>query len=160
MTSCTRATALQHDDGLTEFHLVPSHGTPSHLRKGARSRVLLAEDDGPLRALIAGVLEGDGYEVVEAKDGLELLANIEAALVGDQRPFFVVVADVHMPGLTGLDVLAILRCSFVAAPVILITAFGDDDTRAEAWELGASAVFDKPFELEELRAAVLEAAAG
>jgi CheY-like chemotaxis protein len=134
---------------------------PNQPRKThARSRVLLAEDDGPLRALLVGVLQGDGYEVVEAKDGLELLANIESSLVGDERPLFVVVADVHMPGLTGLDVLAILRCSFVAAPVILITAFGDDDTRAEAWELGASAVFDKPFELEELRAAVLEAAAG
>ena len=162
MNSCTRVTAIHSDDDpLAGFHLMsPPDITSQRQRSVARSRVLLAEDDGPLRALIADVLQGDGYEVVEARDGLELLANIEASLVGEQRPFFVVVADVHMPGLTGLDVLAILRCSFVAAPVILITAFGDDDTRAEARELGASAVFDKPFELEELRAAILEAAAG
>ena len=162
MSASTHAMAIQGDDDrLTAFPAMSAPDSPSQVRKNvARSRVLLAEDDGPLRGLIAGVLKNDGYEVVEAKDGLELLVNIEASLVGDQRPFFVVVADVHMPGLTGLDVLAILRCSFVAAPVILITAFGDDDTRAEAWELGASAVFDKPFELEELRVAVLEAAAG
>ena len=61
-----------------------------------------------------------------------------------------------MPGLTGLDVLAILRCANWATPVILITAFGDEATHAEGRELGAVAVFDKPFNVDALRATVLE----
>ena len=120
--------------------------------------VLLAEDDEAFRRLLASVLEQEGYEVVEARDGLALLASIEDTLtVRRERPeSFLVVADVRMPGLTGLDVLAILRCANWRTPVILITAFGDEATHAEGRELGAVAVFDKPFNVEQLRAAVLE----
>jgi len=90
--------------------------------------VLLAEDDAEFRRLLVSVLEEAGYEVVEAEDGLALLATIEDTLtVRRERPdAFLVVADVRMPGLTGLDVLAILRCANWATPVILITAFGDE----------------------------------
>lgn len=123
-------------------------------------RVLLAEDDAALRRLLAEVLRQDGYEVVEARDGVELLAEIDATLVArwERSDAFVVVADVHMPGFSGLDVLAVLRCAHCATPVILITAFGDAETREEAHELGAVAVFDKPFNLDDLRAALEEAA--
>jgi DNA-binding response OmpR family regulator len=120
--------------------------------------VLLAEDDAAFRHLLASVLEQEGYEVVEAQDGLALLASIENTLtVRRERPDgFLVVADVRMPGLTGLDVLAILRCANWRTPVILITAFGDEATHAEGCELGAVAVFDKPFNVEDLKAMVLE----
>jgi DNA-binding response OmpR family regulator len=120
--------------------------------------VLLAEDDAAFRRLIASVLEEDGYEVVEAEDGVALLACIESVLtVRRERPGgFLVVADVRMPGLGGLDVLAILRCAKRTTPVILITAFGDEPTHAEGRELGAVAVFDKPFDVDRLRAAVRE----
>ena len=120
--------------------------------------VLLAEDDADFRHLLASVLEEDGYEVVQAGDGLALLASIENTLtVRRERPdAFLVVADVRMPGLTGLDVLAILRCANWATPVILITAFGDEATHSEGHELGVVAMFDKPFNVHELRATVLE----
>jgi len=120
--------------------------------------VLLAEDDAEFRHLLATVLAEEGYEVVEAEDGLALLASIEDTLtVRRERPeAFLVVADVRMPGLTGLDVLTILRCANWATPVILITAFGDEATHAEGRELGAVAVFDKPFNVDALRATVLE----
>jgi DNA-binding response OmpR family regulator len=121
--------------------------------------VLLAEDDQAFRELLASVLVEDGYEVVEAADGVSLLAKIESILTArDTAPErFLVVADVRMPGLSGLDVLAILRCANWRTPVILITAFGDDATHAEGRELGAAAVFDKPFDIHALRAAVAEA---
>ncbi len=124
-----------------------------------RRLVLLAEDDLPFRRLIASVLEEDGYEVLEAGDGLGLLANIEATLTvrREQAESFLVVADVRMPGLSGLDVLAILRCANWRTPVILITAFGDEATHAEGRELGAAAVFDKPFDVDQLRSVILEA---
>jgi CheY-like chemotaxis protein len=121
-----------------------------------RRLVLLAEDDPAFRLLIASVLEQEGYEVVEAADGLALLANIEATLRRERADSFLIVADIRMPGLTGLDVLAILRCANWATPVILITAFGDEATHAEGQELGAAAVLDKPFNVEELRSTVVE----
>jgi len=128
------------------------------LERGERRRVLLAEDDGPLRDLLAEVLRADGHEVVEARDGVELLAHIENALVRrwQRADAFVIVADIHMPGFGGLDVLAMLRVANCATPVILITGFGDDEVRDEARELGAVAVLDKPFALDALRAAVQE----
>lgn len=123
-----------------------------------RRLVLLAEDDPAFRLLIASVLQQEGYEVVEAADGLALLANIEATLTlrRERADSFLIVADIRMPGLTGLDVLAILRCANRATPVILITAFGDEATHAEGQELGAAAVLDKPFNVEELRSTVVE----
>jgi DNA-binding response OmpR family regulator len=95
---------------------------------------------------------------VEAEDGVALLANIETTLTlrRERAHSFLIVADIRMPGLTGLDVLAILRCANCTTPVILITAFGDEATHAEGRELGAAAVFDKPFNVEDLRSAVVE----
>ena len=120
--------------------------------------VLVAEDDPAFRRLIASVLADAGYEVIEAADGMALLALIESTLTRrrGRADSFLVVTDVRMPGLGGLDVLAILRCANWATPVILITAFGDEMTHAEGRELGAAAVFDKPFNIDELRRAVLE----
>ena len=123
---------------------------------GRRRLVLLAEDDPAFRRLVASVLEEEGYEVLEAADGVALLANIETTLRRQRADSFLIVADIRMPGLTGLDVLAALRCANWATPVILITAFGDEATHAEGRELGAAAVFDKPFNVEELRTAVVE----
>jgi DNA-binding response OmpR family regulator len=122
--------------------------------------VLVADDKTEMRGLIASVLRKDGYQVDEASDGLELLAVIESLVAhteGRRSPIGMIISDVRMPGLTGLDLLAILRCADWTTPVILITAFGDDETHAQAHELGATAVFDKPFEIDELRAAVRDA---
>lgn len=122
----------------------------------ARRRVLVAEDDPSLRRLIVTVLEQAGYDVVAAADGVELLAQVEELVSAQHAPSdsFVIVTDVNMPKLTGLDVLAVLRCAFARTPVVLITAFGDAETRAEARELGAVTVLDKPFDLDALRSVV------
>jgi len=122
------------------------------------ARVLLAEDDLELRELLAFVLRADGHEVVEARDGNELL---EILTEGMQRgaacePFSLVVSDVRMPGLTAFDVLTRLQRALVDTPVILITAFGDQTTHLRAQRMGASRVFDKPFDFDDLRAAVHE----
>ena len=134
--------------------MVPASDTPPR----RHPLIILAEDDTEFRGLLASVLQEEGYEVVEAPDGLALLASLENTLtVRRERPdAFLVVADVRMPGLSGLDVLAILRCATWRTPVILITAFGDEATHAEGRELGAVAVFDKPFDVDALRAAVKE----
>jgi DNA-binding response OmpR family regulator len=134
-------------------------GRSSLRRLVSRRRVFLAEDDDTLRALVASTLRAAGYHVMEARDGLELLAGLEFALVSEhERPdHLVVVSDIEMPGLSGLDVLTIVRCASLDTACILITAFGDFETVAEAAELGAR-VFHKPFDIDELVTTLVELA--
>ena len=127
--------------------------------QGGAPRVLVAEDDPDMRRLIATSLRMAGNKVVEATDGIDVLDRMETT-IRDLCPdaFDVIVSDINMPGLSGLDVLAALRCTHWTTPVVLITAFGDEETRAEARELGAAAILDKPLDSEALRSAVREAA--
>ncbi|WP_437809793.1 response regulator [Sorangium sp. So ce1078] len=118
-------------------------------------RVLLAEDDRELRLLLATALRRDGYEVLEARDANHLLELMGDALVsGSGAPADVVVSDIRMPGRSGLELLAGLRRDDWATPVVLITAFGDPETHAEAYRLGADAVLDKPLDVDDLRIVV------
>lgn len=123
-----------------------------------KANVLVAEDDPDMRRLVAAVLRGAGHRVVEATDGMQILDRIEST-IWSARPhlFDVIVTDVHMPGLSGLDVLAALRCTRWTTPVILITAFGDEETRSEARALGAIDILDKPFNPDNLKIAVVRA---
>jgi len=123
-------------------------------------RILVAEDDLHMRRLIAHALRTCGYRVVEASDGAEVLTRIESTIWRDRHDSIrAIVADMNMPALTGLDVLAALRCAEVDTPFILITAYGDARMRREAASLGAAAVLDKPFGLTQLRLALRDALA-
>ena len=127
-----------------------------------RPRILLAEDDEEMRRLLSTTLSRDGFEVIEAKDGNDLIR-----LIGDQifegrgEPGIdLIVSDIRMPGLSGMNVLAGLRKADWATPVLLITAFGDKETHQEARRLGAVGVFDKPFDLDDFRTAVMNIIGG
>ena len=122
-----------------------------------RQRILVADDDPDIRALVASVLRQGGYDVVEASNGMEAIDHIAPTVWTKRDGFKANVSDVCMPDLTGLDLLAALRCTKFETPVILMTAFGDEDVRAEARSLGATAVLDKPLNLDELHAAVQNA---
>ena len=122
-----------------------------------RPCVVVAEDDAAMRCLLAEELRRDGCEVIEVADGEELLDCLATACFASGRaaaPVDLIVSDLRMPKLTGMDVLCVLRLARRKTPLILITAFGDEAIRAEARELGASAVLDKPFDVDELRAAI------
>jgi DNA-binding NtrC family response regulator len=121
--------------------------------------VLVADDDDDLRALIAATLRDDHYDVIEARDGAELLAHLDAALDSPTRRPAVIVSDVRMPILSGLGVLSALRRAHVSMPVILITVFVDASIRSVAERLGATGVLAKPFDMDDLRTAVVNAAA-
>ena len=117
--------------------------------------VLLAEDDREMRMLLAAALRQAGYDVVEALDGVDLLDCI--AWVVERRPDWsetVLVSDVRMPAMGGLEVLARLRSMGWPGPIILITAFGDEATHDLARRLGATHVLDKPFDLDVLCEAI------
>ncbi len=115
-------------------------------------RVLLAEDDEDMRALLEAYLEMAGYIVKGVADGV---AVIRAIRDDGWRPD-VLVTDVHMPLMSGLEVLRRLADVGAARPTIVITSFGDRETHAKALELGAAHVLDKPFDSARLVEAVDE----
>jgi DNA-binding response OmpR family regulator len=122
----------------------------------AGATVLLAEDDEEMREMLAAALRRDGFVVIEAADGDEALDWLGlGALEGEpRRTPTLLVSDIRMPFLTGLDLLEGLSLGLGRVPVLLITGFGDAETHARARALGASGVLDKPFELDEFRRAV------
>jgi DNA-binding response OmpR family regulator len=120
---------------------------------GAGHRVLLAEDDEDMRAFLALMLRRDGFDVIEARNGLELLDHVAPLLAGKDPPLpiDVIITDIQMPCFTGMEILEGLAELRRRPAVVLITAFGDGQTREIARELGAAAVFDKPFDIDALR---------
>ncbi|MBI1311296.1 response regulator [bacterium] len=112
--------------------------------------VVVAEDDNEMRSLIGLTLQQDGYQIVECRDGIELLARLHGPAAGTASKIDLVISDIRMPGTSGLAVLNELSKTDMAPPVILITAFGDSETHAEARRLGAAACLNKPFDLEVL----------
>ncbi len=123
---------------------------------GRHKRILLAEDDPAMRRLIASRLRKAGCLVVEAQDGTEAMAKIADALLEDpDGGFDLVISDVRMPGHSGIDLMACYRGPDLRVPVILITAFGSPELHKQALRFGARAVFDKPFDLDDLITAVI-----
>ncbi len=117
------------------------------------ARVLLADDDREMRDMVAAALRLDGAEVVVARDGTELLDRL-GSMTATPSPFALIIADIRMPGYTGLQVLEGVRRAGWSTPMILMTAFGDRATRARVEEQQA-VLFDKPFDVDDLRTAVL-----
>jgi DNA-binding response OmpR family regulator len=116
-------------------------------------RVLLAEDDTRMRAMLARALQTEGFEVIEAASGDEALEALASAIIARPIEWFdLVISDVRMPAFDGLNILASLRRLPSTVPVILITAFGTADDHASALRLGAFAMLDKPFDLDFLLA--------
>lgn len=120
-------------------------------------RVLVADDDEDMRALMVHTLKRDGYSVVEAKDGGELLETLRDALEDPKSRPDIVVTDVRMPRLSGLGVLQELRRAQMHLPVIVVTVFGDESMHVVARRLGAVGVLRKPFDVDDFRTAVVNA---
>ena len=120
------------------------------------SRVLVAEDDPEMRRLLGSTLRRDGYEVFEVENGVDLLDRLATEILHPHVPstFDLVISDVRMPGVSGLEVLAGMRAADALTPFIIITAFGSPELHAQALAGGAVAVLDKPFEIDDLRTTV------
>jgi two-component system, response regulator, stage 0 sporulation protein F len=124
-----------------------------------RRNILVADDDDDMRALMVNTLRSDGYAVVEARDGAELLEILSDALEDTRARPDILVTDIKMPRLSGLGVLQALRRAHVRMPVILVTAFSDESMHVVAKRLGAVGVLQKPFDVDDLRTAVMNASA-
>lgn len=109
-------------------------------------RVLVADDDDAMRATVAFTLDDEGFETIEAASGDDVLRLLEAH---DASAFDLIIMDIRMPGLSGLDTVRRLRGRAVATPVILMTAFAGGETAEAAEELQVP-LLSKPFTLTEL----------
>jgi DNA-binding NtrC family response regulator len=109
-----------------------------------KKRILLVDDDQSLRRVLQVQLEQDGYSVTSAASAAETLSLLAV------RPYDLVIADLKMPGMSGLDLLKTIRSKHPETIVIILTAFGTVETAVEAMKAGAYHYLTKPVHPEEL----------
>jgi DNA-binding response OmpR family regulator len=113
-----------------------------------RAKILVVEDEPAMVAGLRDNFEFEGYEVITARDGIE---GLERAL--DESPDLVVL-DVMMPRMSGLEVCKQLRAKRASLPIIMLTARGQEVDKVVGLELGADDYVTKPFSIRELLARV------
>jgi two-component system alkaline phosphatase synthesis response regulator PhoP len=124
-------------------------GTPcGQPAAGRKTRILIVEDEPAMVAGLRDNFEYEGYEVISAADGV---AGLERALADDPD---LVVLDVMMPRMSGLDVCKQLKAKRPSAPIIMLTARGQEIDKVVGLELGADDYVTKPFSVRELMARV------
>jgi two-component system cell cycle response regulator CpdR len=114
------------------------------------AKILLADDDKATRDLVKRALESDGHSVEITQDGTEALET----LTGAPGAFELLVSDVHMPGIDGVD---LARRAIAAAPglkLLLMSGFTEELDRAQALKSPNLSVITKPFTLEQIRTLV------
>jgi DNA-binding response OmpR family regulator len=111
------------------------------------TRILLVDDEQPVQKLLRYPLEKEGYEVVQALDGQEALAQFE------KNQFDLVVLDIMLPRMDGLEVCRRLRAKS-PVPIIMLTAKAEEIDKVLGLELGADDYITKPFSMREFRSRV------
>jgi len=110
--------------------------------------ILVVDDDPSQRELLAGFLQSCGYCLRTAASGAEAIARLTA------EPVAMLISDVRMPGMTGLELLRCARAIDQALPVLMVTGYADIRDAVEVMRDGALNYLEKPIDLEELRAMV------
>ena len=111
---------------------------------GAELTVLVVEDDQATRRLYKFLLSSRGHTVIEAEDGLIALQQLA------QQHCDLVITDMNMPHMDGLELIRAIRRDFTDTYVIMVTAFGTPDIEKQAMRVGANDYLAKPFEFDEL----------
>ena len=117
-----------------------------------KKRILIVEDDEEMRSLLKDFIEAEGFETDSASNGSEAFRKLA------KESFDLIITDVRMPGLTGLDILPGVRKLQPEASIIVITAFGSEEVCRRAFERGATAYLEKPIHLSKLRTVIREMA--
>jgi len=115
------------------------------------SNLLIVDDEQSYRQLLTLVFEGDGHSIRTAKNGREALELLKT------EPAEVIITDVKMPDMDGIELLRATREFLPDVGVVLMTAFATVDTAREAFKLGADDFIQKPFDVEELKVIVKKA---
>jgi two-component system, NtrC family, response regulator PilR len=113
-------------------------------------RILVVDDERSMRELLAIVLRREGYEVLLAENGKSAIATLE------KEPVDILISDIKMPDLSGVEVLRAAKRIDQDILGIMITAFASTDTAVEAMRLGACDYLSKPFDVDLLRMKVRE----
>ncbi len=123
------------------------------LSSPAMQRLLIVDDERSMRELLQHVLEREGYHVETAENGRVALDRMK------ERPFDLVISDIQMPDMTGIELLENVRSSSPETVVIMITAFATVDTARQAFKLGAEdfIIKDSGFDVDELKVLVRKA---
>ena len=111
----------------------------------SKKRILVVDDDESLRWVTQAQLQQSGYEVAAATDGASALDQIRSL------PPDLVITDLKMPRMSGLDLLTEIRAQYPEIIVIMVTAFGTVETAVEAMKAGAYDYIMKPVNMDELR---------
>ncbi|EJY56648.1 two-component system response regulator (stage 0 sporulation protein F) [Alicyclobacillus sacchari] len=111
-------------------------------------KVLVVDDQFGIRVLLQEVLQREGYEIFQAPNG------VTALQIAEQEKPDLILLDMKIPGMDGLEILRNIRKLELDSKVIMMTAYGELDLIHEAMEMGAVAHFTKPFDIDELRRAV------
>ncbi len=116
-----------------------------------RTRILVVDDELSMREFISILLEREGYEVLTASDADAALVRLSSSHID------LVISDVQMPGLNGIELLARIKENTPDTAVLLITAFSTAEQAVEAMKLGAYDYLAKPFKVEEIKILVRNA---
>jgi DNA-binding response OmpR family regulator len=107
-------------------------------------KILVVDDEKSIRDILQRMLEGIGYEVITAEDGRDALYKLS---LGDAR---IVLLDMKMPGMTGLDILKKLGNDISNYCIIMVSVVTDSETAIDSLKLGAMDYITKPFDQDEL----------
>jgi two-component system, NtrC family, response regulator AtoC len=110
----------------------------------AQKSILVADDDASIRSLLKQLLVDEGFAVLEASTGIEVVDKVK-----ESSPDLVIM-DVRMPELDGIEALARLKSTNPKTAVLIMTAFGSSNAAIRAMELGAFDYITKPFELDKI----------
>ena len=113
-------------------------------------RILVIEDDDEMRSLLEDFLREEGYETDSANSGSEAFGKLA------WESFDLVITDIRMPGVTGLDILSAVKQFQPNMPVIVITAFGGEEVYRRSVTRGADGYLEKPIHLHRLKTLIQE----
>lgn len=124
--------------------------TPSRAAIGQKSRILLVEDEDLIREMIVMALEEQDYEVITAIDGQKAITLLQGNHTEPTELLFdLVVLDLMLPQVNGLDICRLLRRQGNPVPILILSAKGSETDRVLGLEVGADDYLTKPFSMRE-----------
>jgi DNA-binding response OmpR family regulator len=112
---------------------------------GSRAKILVVDDEPTICSMMKVFLSQIGYQVTTVNSGEDAIAVFE------EDPPDMVLLDISMPGMRGIDVLQLMKCRKADCGIIMLSAYGDDQTIQEAMDMGAYCYIQKPMELMDLK---------
>ncbi len=123
---------------------------PPRAEIGQMSRILVVEDEELIRDMVVLALEAEGYAIATAAEGRTALALLQAEPMLGELPFDLVILDLMLPQINGLDVCRLLRHQGNPVPILILSAKGSETDRVLGLEVGADDYLTKPFSIREL----------